>query len=125
METKSNIINRRTVEQLRRESGSKKVRLQPAVIGKGAEQKPLYFEDKDGNPTDVQKIAVINEAGQTLGWASKAICSDIKNKSFQKTRELVVLDTEVKNEDNTTKVFVTLSYAGENSRAFDLDSLYD
>ena len=121
----SNITNHRTVEQLASDTKSRKVRLQPAVVGTGADQKPLCFMDKDGNSTGIQKIAVINEAGQTLGWASKAVCKDIQNKSFQKDRELVVLDSEVKNDDGTSAVFVTLSYAGENSRAFDLDSLYD
>lgn len=115
----STIKNRRTVEQLANDTHSKKIRLQPAVVGTGADQKPLCFKD-----TDIQKISVINEAGQTLGWASKAVCADIQNKSFQKSKDLVVLDTEVKNDDGETLSFVTLSYAGENKRAFDLDALY-
>ena len=116
----STIKNRRTVEQFANDTNSKKIRLQPAVVGTGADQKSLTFKD-----TDIQKISVINEAGNTLGWASKAVCKDIQEGKFQKDRDLVVLDTEVKNDDNTVVSFVTLSYAGENKRAFDLDSLYE
>ena len=116
----SNVIRRRTVEQLAAETHSKKIRLQPAVVGSGAEQKPLTFKD-----TDIQKISVINEAGNTLGWASKAVCADIQHGSFQKSKDLIVLDTEVKNDDGEVLSFVTLSYAGENKRAFDLEALYE
>lgn len=120
----STIKNRRTVEQLANDTHSKKIRLQPAVVGTGADQKPLCFKDKDGNSTGIQKISVINEAGNTLGWASKAICADIQNGTFQKGKDLVVLDSEGMDENNKVVSFVTLSYAGENKRAFDLDSLY-
>lgn len=101
-------IRIRTVEQLRRETGSKKVRLQPAVVGTGADQKPLCFMDKDGNSTGIQKIAVINEAGQTLGWASMELCRDIQNKTFDKSRSLAILDEIT---DGIT-VNTTLIYAG-------------
>ena len=96
-------IRIRTIEQLANDTYSKKIRLQPVVIGTGADQKPLCFKD-----TNIQKIAIINEIGNTLGWASKALCKDIQNKAFDKSRDLVILDEIIDN----TMVNTTMIYAG-------------
>lgn len=42
----------------------------------GVNQK-LYYNDANGNPTNVQKIAITNEANETLGWCSREVAAEI------------------------------------------------
>lgn len=42
----------------------------------GINQK-LYYNDANGLPTNVQKIAVTDEAGKTVAWCSREVASEI------------------------------------------------
>ena len=121
MANESNIIERRTLEQFAADTKSGKLNIHPASVGKGAEKKPLCFEG-----TNIRKHALVNEAGDTLGWLSKGLCQDIMDGKFDKTRELVVLKSEAPDRNDATKMvtFTTLSYAATQSEDFSVDSLY-
>ena len=42
----------------------------------GVNQK-LFYNDANGQPTNVQKIAITNEANETLGWCSREVAAEI------------------------------------------------
>lgn len=107
----NNIIVKRlrTIEQFAKDTSSEKIRLQPAVIKMGTEQKPLVFEG-----TNVQKTAVVNEDGDVLGWASLAVCKDIQEKKFEKTkRPLVIWETETISKGGEKSSYAILGYLNE------------
>lgn len=77
----NNIVKILSVKQFEKETLSGEISLHPVFEGRGENKKPLTFRD-----SDIQKISVIDEAGNTIGWVSKAVCSDIKEGIFQKNR---------------------------------------
>ena len=117
------ITNRRTVEQFMSDVKTKSIDFHPAFYyDEQGEKKPLCFKDKNGNPTDIQKFSLVDEAGNTIAWASKAVCKDLMERKLS-PRKLTILNTEVTNDDGETLSFVTLSYAGGSADNFSLDSV--
>lgn len=112
------IINRRTVEQFMSDVKTRNIDFHPAFYyDEAGAKKPLCFKG-----TDIQKFSLVDEAGNTIAWASKAVCKDLMERKLS-PRKLTILDTEVTNDDGETLSFVTLSYAGGSADNFSLDSV--
>lgn len=69
--------NSRTVETFKAENRTSKLFFSKAFIGSGAEKKPLTYKSADGSDTGIQKVALLDEAGTTIGWCALAVARDI------------------------------------------------
>ena len=55
-------------------------------------KEPLMYNDENGLPTNVQKVAISDEAGKTLAWCSREIAAEIKEGKDITARELAVVE---------------------------------
>lgn len=112
------ITNRRTVEQFMSDVKTKNIDFHPAFYyDESGAKKPLLFKG-----TDIQKFSLIDEAGNTIAWASKAVCKDLMERNLS-PRRLSIIDSKVTNDDGETRCFVTLSYSGGSEDDFSLNSV--
>ena len=105
--------NRFTVEEFKANTKSAVLNFNYATRKdeNGVNQK-LYYNDADGMPTNVQKIAISNEAGKTVAWCSKEVAEEIAAGKNITSRELAVV--EVITEDNVAHP--TLLHPSNNNR---------
>ncbi len=68
-----------TVEQFKTANKTSKLFFNYAVqrASDGTLQ-PLCYRNADGSMSDVQKVAVLDDAKNTIAWASKSVAADIK-----------------------------------------------
>lgn len=69
--------NTRTVEEFKSQNHTSKLFFSKAFVGSGAEKKPLNYLDAEGKDTGIQKVAILSEAGNTIGWCALAVARDI------------------------------------------------
>lgn len=85
--------NSRTIEQLKAETRSAKLFFHYA-FKKDANgvNRPLYINDAEGKPTNVQAVAVHNEAGNTVAWCSREVAAEIAQGMRPDAKPLSVVD---------------------------------
>ena len=108
--------NSRTIEQFKNECGTSKIFFRTAFVGKGADKKPLTYNDAEGKSTDVQKVCMVDDANNTIGWCALAVARDIlagKNPANNPTG-LAVIDAV--NEETGAVYENTLVYPASNNR---------
>ena len=85
--------NSRTVEQFKAEKMCAKINFQYAVKkDENGVNRPLYINDAEGKPTTVQAVTMRDEAGNTLGWCSKAVAEEIAKGQSITARPLSIVD---------------------------------
>lgn len=73
----ANFINARTVEQFKSEEKVSKLNFHYAWRKEGDAKLPVYINDAQGNPTNVQAIAIHDDAGNTRAWCSREVAAEI------------------------------------------------
>jgi len=85
--------NSMTVEQFKADNKCAKLFFSYATKkdANGVNQK-LFYNDENGLPTNIQKVAISDEAGKTLAWCSREIAAEIKEGKDITARELAVVE---------------------------------
>ena len=86
--------NQRTIEQFKAEQKTAKLYFN-YMSKKNAQgvAEPMYYKDEHGNPTNIQQVAIQNEAGVTVATASKEIAQELKEGKNIFERPVAVVDT--------------------------------
>ena len=71
-------VNSRTIEQFKASEGISKLFFHYAYKkDENGVNRPLYINDAEGKPTNVQAVAVHDEAGNTKAWCSREVAAEI------------------------------------------------
>lgn len=108
--------NSRTVEAFKADNKTNKLFFSKAFIGSGAEKKPLTYKGADGSDTGIQKIALLDDSGATIGWCALAVARDIhagKNPANSSTGIAIV---DAVDDENGTVYPNKMVYPSNNNR---------
>lgn len=105
--------NHRTVEAFKAERFTKSLNLIWAKKkDENGELQPLYYKDANGKETTIKKIAVEDDAGNTVAWASASLAKDVADKGgIDASRRPVIVSCKADNGET----YQVLTYRGQRS----------
>lgn len=109
--------NQRTIEQFKAENKTAKLYFN-YMEKKNANgvKEPMFYKDEAGNITNVQQVAIQNEAGVTIATASREIAQELKEGKNIFEKPVAVVDTTFVTADGEVMTRAKLVHPSNNNR---------